>query len=254
MEQENGRSWEFPARIIFGLLRPAVRIARHFNLSLKKLSGYLEMAYIDQLQREEKLSNSEIGQIIDKSMRTVGYLLQRYRGDFLVSAEDTALLRTVEAEILRGSQTRTSLESILQANERDRLPWALRTLCESGRVHRLVDSQEDRYEVSNRLCSWVSADIERRIDGLNHQMEATASAVFSRFIREDNGTSAVRTYSFLARSEQIGPMIEQLIQTLRAQCIQMEEEALEKGDGNRYLVTFALAPEWSALTEKESRK
>lgn len=254
MEFVTSRSWEFPARIICGLLKPAVRIARHYNLPLKKLTGYLEMTYIDQLQREEKLSNGEIAQIIDKSIRTVGSLLQRYRGDYLVQAEDIALLRAVEAEILRGSQSRADLESILPAADRDRLPWALRTLCESGRVRRVVDRDDERYEASQHLSSWVSADIEGRIDGLNHQMEATASAVFSRFIREENGTSAVRTYSFLARSEQVGRMIEQLIQSLRSQCVEVEEDALESGGGTRYLVTFALAPEWGAMNEKENRK
>jgi len=238
------RAHQFPMRIIYSLLRPAVGVARRFNVALDVLHNLVDMAYLDELKSAESMTIGELAGVMGKSKRTVGYLLQRYREDFFSRTEELELLRTVEAEILRGRTTIDEIARVLSEGQRERLPSALEALRQAGRIERKAGENAGTvYCASDKLSSWVTDEIDSRIDGLNHQMRGISAAVWSRFIRDDGETSAVRTYGFKAKPSTVAGMIAGLIRYLRQQCVDAEEEAFEAGTGSSFLLSFSIAPD-----------
>ena len=238
------RAYRFPARIIFSLLKPVVKIARRFDISLDALHNLMDMAYLEELKGVEGMTNNELARVMGKSRRTVGYLVRRYREDFFSRTEELELLRVVEAEVLRGRSTTDEITAVLSERQSDRLAGALKALCQAGRIEQRTGADgETSFAVSHQLSSWVTDDIDGRIDGLNHQMRGISAAVWSRFIRDDRETSAVRTYGFKAEPETVARMIKSLIRHIRHECVDAEEEALAAGTGSSFLLSVSVAPE-----------
>ncbi len=223
-------------RLVYALLRPAVRLARRFRLPLKALESLCRLAYFEELRLARGLPHTDIARALDMSPRTVATLEKQLRGDFLAPAREVEFARRVE-DALGEARTVEAVAADLDAPPDD-VRRTVEGLVGSGRVRALGD---DTFVVDRAYVSLVEDALAARIDGLNHQLDVIAAAVVSRFLNGP-GPSLARTLSFVADPARVEQLADRLARELRRQCGDTEEEALRDGAHENYALTFALAP------------
>ena len=85
-------------------------------------------------------------------------------------------------------------------------------------------------------------DLDRRFDGLNHQLSILAASVQQRFLVGNDQSARARSWFFAARDADVAPFIEHMVRELRHGAIDLEENALASGPYRRFGVTLAIAP------------
>src|SRR5688572_32846204 len=83
-------------RLVYSLLKPAVRAAARFGVPIRILDDLLRLAYFEHLERAG-LSLKEIADRFGQSVRHMYSLQQQTRGDFLAAERDPGLGRAIEA-------------------------------------------------------------------------------------------------------------------------------------------------------------
>lgn len=232
---------ELQRRLVFSLLRPAVRLCRCFGLPLKQLEELARLAYYEELKQEPAATQAELARLLDLSLRTIGNLERQHRGDFLAPAHALALTRQAEEALDQGPLTAAEVaERVPDLSPAD-AARVLAGLTGAGRARRLPDTEPPRFELNRSFVSLYRNELQARIDGLDHQLEVVVNAVRARFL-EEGRPSAARTLSFVASAEGMTRLIDELIRLLRERCSDTEEEALRAGAYERYGVTLAVAP------------
>lgn len=99
-----------------------------------------------------------------------------------------------------------------------------------------------RYALDPAFKSLVRADLQARVDGLNHHLDAVYAAIRCRLVDED-GPALARTLTFAGRPEDVEALAESLVQALRAGCGEVDDRAQQTGAAQRtFAVALALAP------------
>jgi hypothetical protein len=227
---------ELQRRVVYSLLRPAVRLARRFRLPLKTLEELVRLAYFEELRRGRGLAQSEVARIFGKSLRTVGMLEKQARGDFLAPEREVELTRRVEDALDTGSTADAVADQL--GEPVDAVERVVAGLLGAGRAERLPDG---RVALDRSYVSLVSEALVARVDGLNHQLDVLVSAVSARFLN-GRGPATARTLSFVGTDEIIEALGAELARLARQKCGDAEEAALEAGGHRDFGFTFALAP------------
>jgi hypothetical protein len=237
---------ELQQRLVFSLLKPAVRLCRRFRLPLKQFEALCRLAYFEELRRKGEMTHAEMARVFGTSLRTIGHLERQYRGNFFTPEDEEERRRRVEAVLRDGPATAAAIAAALREPAEEVEPL-LQSLRAAGRV--LADGGTWRLDPAFR--SLVRADFDARVDGLNHQLEVVVEALRCRFLGGD-GPSVARTLSFVGRPEDVERFCRELVRVLRDGCGEAEEAALAEGAADRreFAVTLALAP---ARPEGESR-
>lgn len=236
---------ELQRRLVFSLLRPAVRLCRFFRLPLKTLEDLCRLAYFEELRHRGDTPQAEIARTFGKSLRTVGTLERQYRTNFFAPERELEFARRVESVFEHGSRTTAEVEAALADDAdatADEIERAVEGLLSAGRI--VVEARDGdcpRYALDRRFISLVQSDLEARVDGLNHQLDVIAAAVRSRFLAPRRRAIA-RSLAFVAHPDDVEALGEALVRALRDRCSDAEETALEAGGYERYGVTLALAP------------
>jgi len=234
---------EIKRRLVFTLLKPAVRLSRQLRLELAAVEELCRMAYFEEVRVRGRASQAQTAALMGKSLRTVGKLEMRYREGFLVP--ETALEQTREVEDALDDDDGATLEQVkarvphLGGPEVERL---LESLAEVGRVVRDGSRQEPRYRLNTAFVSLVRDDLDAQLDGLLHQLDVITAAVRARFFKPGQRPALARTLSFVSDADSMEDLGDGVVMELRRRCIETEERALKRGVRERYAVTFVLAP------------
>lgn len=234
---------ELQRRLVYAVLRPAVRLARRFHLPLKTLQELCRLAYYEELRHSGGLPQARIAHIFAKSLRTVGSLERQLKGDFLAPQRTVEHSRQLEEALTEPMHAEALAERLGEPIED--VQRVLDGLIGAGR---LIQHDDGRYSVDHDYRSLVSDALAARLDGLGHQLDVITSTVIERFLGGRRPAMG-RTLSFVATDETIEAFAELLVRTVRAQVGDAEEAALKAGGHSLYNITLALAPTLESESE-----
>lgn len=239
---------ELSARLLFSFLRGAARLAARFHMPLPRLVELAQLAYFEELRRRSPRDLAAVADELGVSLRTAGTLNKKLKGDFLAPELEVEPLRALTDVLLDGPRLRSQLLAGLSDEDQPRLLRSLQLLTDNGWLEVDGDEEDPRYALQTELRSFVSDDLDRRIDGLNHQLDILVASVRQRFVAGNDETARARSWFFAARDDDVPEFIERTVRELRHGAIDLEESALTDGSYRRYGVTVAITP----VEEEES--
>ena len=226
---------EYKHRVVYSLLRAAVRVGFRLHLPLAQMVDLLEMAFFQEARETRGLELAQIARLFGRSLRTITTLNQRFRGDFFAPEHDVQLRRDLAAALAARPQTEAELresfdqpESVITAAIEDLVRG--RRILRDGDQLRRNPEDHDFFDETNLVG---------RIDGLNRQMDVLADTVWRRLIEPEGGTAAARSYVFAARGDDFDALVADVLAVLQARAIAADASAQEKGSGKRRGITIA---------------
>src|SRR5436190_3187854 len=99
---------EYKHRVVYSLLRAAVRVGFRLHLPLSQMVDLLEMAFFQEARETRGLELAQIAKLFGRSLRTITTLNQRFRGDFFAPEHEVQLRRDLAAAL--AAQPRTEAE------------------------------------------------------------------------------------------------------------------------------------------------
>lgn len=236
LESREGGLPGLASRLVYSLLKPAVKVAAKANLPMGEVLDLLQLAYFEEMRRHHPRELSAIAERLDLSLRSVSTLNRRLKEAFFAAETQVQPARRIAAILLDGPKTIAELKRAApEMGER-----SVKSAVDFLRGNGWVELEKRRYQLSSRLRSYIDESITRRIDGLNNQMDILAASVWRRFIEGDD-TAIGRSWVFAARPEDIRPFLEETVRKLRHGAIDLEEVAVGSEDFGRYGITIAFA-------------
>jgi hypothetical protein len=233
---------ELSARLLFSLLRSAARLAARFDLPLDRLVELTQLAYFQEIRRDAPRDMGRVARKLGVSLRTAGSLSKKMRGDFLAPEVQVQKLRKLTGILLDGPLKKSALLPAMTDGDSIALERALKLLEENDWLSVSGQADDPTYALKTTLRSFVSDDLNRRIDGLNHQLDILTASIQQRFLAGNDKTARARSWFFAARDEDIPGFIEETVKDLRHGAIDLEEAALKTDTYKRYGVTIAITP------------
>ena len=120
-------------RVVYGLLRPAARVALAFGIPLKQLRERLQMAYFHEA-RDRGLKLREIADILDVSPRSAALLSKQLKENFLDVEAEVALPRRIEFLLWAEPLSAARIKQVLVEVDGDEVDAALDKLRDEGRI------------------------------------------------------------------------------------------------------------------------
>ena len=230
---------EMQIRLVYSLLKPAVRAAARFGVPIRTLSELLRLAYFEHLSRGG-MPLAAIAQRFGQTQRHMRSLAQRLQGDFFRAERDVGLTREVEALVAERSPSAAELTRALPAWPAGEIDGAVSQLLAEQRIERGADG---RLRTARRYVVLSSDEFHHRIDSLNHLLDGTYRAVLHRLVFDDRRTAMMKTISFSALPEQLVELIARLEGQLRRELAALDENATFQGQADqRFTMALTLAP------------
>src|SRR5438874_39085 len=89
-------------RLVYSLLRAAVRIAARFGLAMDRLLDLAQLAYFEEHRRRAPRDLAQVARQLDLSVRTTGTLHRRFKSDFFAAEREVEPVRRATAVLLKG--------------------------------------------------------------------------------------------------------------------------------------------------------
>jgi hypothetical protein len=228
---------EYLLRILFASFYPAVKMAVDHNYPLDTVKDMMTLALWREAKRKHATINL-ISLIFGKSTRTVKALSARFNKGGYFEETETNLMRRVEDLLRQRPMSMDELADRLpHCNEFDSTRLAIQALVREGRIEAVDDGGRVRYGVVACHHDLYSADgWEHRIDALQEHLEAVTETVRRRFLSDEPGSAAARTFTFRARPEDMEAFREELFDFVRARYREMEGRAIDADDARIYAV------------------
>jgi transcriptional regulator with XRE-family HTH domain len=233
MEQPGAGFYGYKQRIVFSLLRAAVRVAQRLDVPLDQLVGLLEMAAFREAREQQGLELAEIAGRFGKSLRTVSSLNRRFRGDFFSAEDEVALRREVAMSLDRAPAARDVLATRFPAISAEALRGAVHDLLREGRV---LETEGVLRRDPEMHDFFDATDIAARVDGLNRQMDIVADTVWNRWI-EPGKQATARTYVFTSSDADFDALVADVLARVRERAI--AADAAGDPDARRRGLTLA---------------
>lgn len=229
---------ELPARLVYALLKGAVRVAARVHLPLRTLQDLLRTAYFAEYRRRHPRDLSTVAERLGVSLRTAGSLNRQLREPFFAPETRVEPVRQVTAALLCGALSAEQIEGEtgLDAGEVTRV---LAHLSEIGWVRQRADG---RFGIAASLRVHGNEDLDQRLDAVSHQTTVVADSVWARFARDEQAAAVGRSWTFAARPEDVPAVVARVIATLREEATELEDAAMSAGGGARFGLTVAIAP------------
>jgi len=206
-------------------------------MPMNRLVELTQLAYFEEHRQRSPRDLTSVANQLGLSLRTAGSLNRKYKGDFFTPERQVEPLRSVTTAMLNGSVTAHQINDATGLPEAD-VARILALLVDNG----WVSQSGEEFALLGGLRSWVSEDANRRLDGLNNQMDILTSGVWASFVNGNGETARTRSWVFAARPADIEAFIDQTTKATRYAAVDMEEAALSGGSFTRYGVTIAVAP------------
>lgn len=229
---------EMQLRLVYSLLRPAVKCAARFGVPVRTAVELMRLALYEVLS-EQGLNTTQIAERLGQTPRHVRSLKQRLGEDFFAAEKSIGSLRKIEDWIASRPSTRNELETRFSDLEPQTVDVAVATLLEEGRI----EADEDgRFHVGHRYVVLTSEKFNHRVDALNHHLDAVYQATLQRLVFDDKESSVIKTVSFTATTKAVAEFIKRTEGELRQRIAEIEERAQFNGETKRFLFGLTLAP------------
>lgn len=228
---------ELGSRLVYSLLRAAVRVAARFRMPMNRVVELVQLAYFEEHRNKSPRDLNSVAEDLGLSLRSVGSLNRKYKGDFFKAERQVEPLRQVTSALLGKALTIPEVTALTGLAEAE-----VRRMVSLLDEHGWVTVDDEMVALGHGLRSWVSEDGSRRLDGLNNQMDVLTQSVWSSFVHGNTTTARARSWVFAARPQDIEAFIESHMKTTRHHAVDLEEAALSDGNYARYGVTVAVAP------------
>lgn len=227
---------EVQRRLVFSLMRGAVRLAARFEMPLKAFEDLARLAYYEEVRKRGDASHQQAARLLQRSLRLIGMLEKQLRGDFFAPEDEVEYARKVEAQFSDTPQTVEAVAAAIGEEVAD-VQRVVGALALAGRVRKVEGGWVQDYT----LHSLVDRDFSGRVDGLNHQLDAIAGVVSARFLSPQRPALA-RTLAFFMDPEEVEAVGEDCMRYLRERCGAAEESALRKGRRVSHALTIGMGP------------
>lgn len=187
----NPEDKELLERVVYSLLRPAVRLSMRFGLPLKSLTGWIRLAALHEL-RDQGLPLGEIAEVLGVSHRTVSRLSSQLKTNFFNPEREHDLPRQIEFALWSLPMSRAKLAQALPNVPAHAVDTALETLIEEGRAG-LDPGRTPVYRAKLKRDRLVSADWRARVGAVNSLMATVTGTIYRRFFHSHPEPSLART-------------------------------------------------------------
>lgn len=184
---------ELAQRVVYALMRPAVRLAAVLGLDMKTTATLLQTAYFQEL-RSLGLTLDVAGERLGVSRRTAARLSKQLKNRFVVPEIRHNLGRRIEFMLAAQPMSAARLAQTLTDVDEAEVVEALDGLVAAGRVE-LRDGRTPTYHPAASLRQLARDTWVQRVGGLTSFAENLADAVWGRFMQSNPQTFA-RTLSF----------------------------------------------------------
>lgn len=238
---------ETQLRLVYSLLRIAVRVSAKFRIPMRTMAELLRLAYFEVL-RKEGLTQGEIGRRMGQTDRHMRSLAQRLRSDFFAAEREVGVVRDAETTVAQKTPTFAELRAALPSHSEVDLQRAVTELVQEQRI---VQREDGRYETGARYLLLSSDQFHRRIEALNHYLDGVHQAIMHRLVYDEKQTAMIKTITFNAEPAALEAFITRLEGELRREVATLEEQAqFEGGSERRFTLGLTLAPTSDAHLDK----
>ena len=228
---------ELSSRLVYSLLKAAIRIAARVKMPMAQITSLAQLAYFEELRRKSPRDMNQVAKDLNVSLRTAATLSKRLKGEFFAPESEIEPLRRVTGILTEGEADLEQIAARTPDLDRAQIERALSVLTNNGWVR----NDEERYALTGPIRYHVDEGLDRKIDGLNNQLEVIADSVWARFVERDESAAGARTWTFMARREEIAPFMDKLISDVSHGAVDLEDHAIAKDIFERHAITLAIA-------------
>ena len=239
---------ELQRRILFSLLKPAVRLARRMGIGLKETRDWLELAYYDELRRDG-LTLQDAADAAQISRRKTAQLSKGLKENFFDPEREAELPRRIEFILWAGPLTEGRLRQALREHAPEEIDDALALLREQGRVE-VTHGRAPLYRVPRSEFRLYRGDWISRIDGLNNQLAVIERTVRARFF-DDDERAFQRTLNLRVRPEDQKELEQLYREVVYPRLAELDERARQADDSDTMGFSMSWAPDDGARTDEE---
>ncbi len=225
-------------RLVYSLLKPAVRCAARFSVPMRTAADLLRLAMYEELAKQG-LSVSEIAARLGQTPRNARLLRQRLEEDFFQAEKQVGLPREIEDFISEQPSTSAELHAHFAQQPQETLDTAVEALLAQGRLE--LDGQR-KLRTGAKYVVLSSEKFHHRIDALNHHLQTMYRSLMERLVADDARTAMIKTISFSAQPEAFAAFLKRLEGNLRQEIAQLEEQAAFEGDPSRFAIGLTATP------------
>lgn len=227
---------DLPSRIVFSLLRGAVRLASRMGLPLKQVVQLVRLAYYQELRESHPRDRKAIAAKLGISLRTAAELGSQMKTAFTEPEETVMFSRRVRQRI---DDQPTSTPELL--TELDADPAALDAVLQTLVFNGWIELFEGRWRVRGAIQSYLGGSLIQKVDGLNRLQDVVSDAAWASFFGDPTSTTTARTWVFHADPQAFTAFRDESIRSLRGQTVELDEQALASADASRVGVTVVFS-------------
>lgn len=224
-------------RLVYSLLKPALRVAARFNVPIRTLSELLRLAYYEMLEREG-LSGGEIAERFGQTPRHMRSLAQKLRSDFFAAEQDLGLVREVEDAVATGATSLAAIKKRVKGFDPASIAAAVEKLEREERIER---DEAGALRTGRKYAVLASETFVHRIDALNHYLDAATRAIVQRLVYDERETAMIKTLSFVADPKELRTFLDRLEGELRREVGMLDEAATFRGLEQRFALGLVVS-------------
>ena len=227
---------EFGYRLVFSALKLAIKLALQFEMSIKKIHELTEMAYFEELRKQNK-TLKEIADILQITPRTAANYHNKFKSDFFVPENIDGLAYRIETALYEKKKLPLSdIEQLFHEEEPQAVSSALKKLIKNE----CIELELGMYKRSQKHNILLQDEFDSKIAGFNNQINTIYETVWNRIVNNDKENSMARTFKFESNTTQVKIMNSAVIEFLRDAVITSEKNVLQQNDTHTYELTIAV--------------
>lgn len=227
---------ELAERLIYALLRPAVRLAMRGRLPMKELIRLAKVAYFQEL-RAMGLTLQETADALDASLPTAARLSRELKRNFLRPELEHQLPQRIEFMLWAEPLSRARLHQVLHDHPAEDIDHALERMVREQRIARAPGS--DVFALEAPQVRLVSDSWFVRIGSLNHILENLSHTVVARFFdTQDERKAFARNLNFRVPTALLGRLHSLYEEVLWTSLVGLDEAAKGESEVHDVRLTF----------------
>lgn len=225
-------------RLVYSLLKPAVRCAARFGVPVRTVADLLRLAMYEELSNQG-VGLNDIARRMGQTARNARSLRARLSGDFFAAETQVGIEREIEDVIAEHPMSEPELAKRFSAATAADVNTAVAALVRQGRLER---DAEGRLKLGKKYVVLSSDRFHHRIDALNHHLATMYRSVVERLVSDNAETAMIKTVSFTARPSELSAFMKKLEGQIRQEVASLEEAAEFEGGETRFSLGLCVAP------------
>lgn len=238
---------ELEERLIYALLRPAVRLAMRSRLPMKELVRLAKVAYFQEL-RAHGLTLQETAMALDASMPTAARLSKELKRNFLRPEIEHQLPQRIEFILWAEPQSRARLHQVLNEHPEEDIDEAIDRMVAQGHIKE-TSTASDIFELEAPKVTHVKRAWYARIGSLNHILDNLSNTVSARFL-DDREDAFARTVNFRIPTTWMGRLNDFYKEVIWNTLVEFDDAARSAEDTNHVRLSLF----WHAETDTSDKE